>query len=259
LIVSAAILVVGVFLPLVVRIRGYAQRIDCANNLKQIALAIQNYVDTDGKFPPGTHPAKDLPIEKRLSWMVEIAPFVENDHISWWSHHSESWDSPGNRFLLEDHTVFLCPSGPRMRDGYTSGLTHYVGIAGVGTDAATYPLEDDRIGIFGYDRQVTIKDVKDGLGNTMIIMETSRENGPWAAGGPSTLRGVDPDDEPYFGKGRQFGGMHLRSASVFEKRSWITNCAMCDASVRGVRIDADPNIIKAAATIAGGELFGCDW
>jgi hypothetical protein len=255
LVVFVVVLAVGIFLPLVLRIRDASARLDCSNNLKQIVLAVQNYHDTYDKFPPGTHPSKDLPIEKRLSWMVEIRPFVENDHISWWSHHSESWDSPGNRFLLEDLTVFLCPSGPRMRQAFQSGLTHYVGNAGVGKDAATYPLDDKRIGFFGYDRQVSIKDVIDGLGNTIMVMETAHENGLWAAGGPPTVRGYDPDDAPYFGRQQQLGGMHLYSSGFFSRRLPSCNFGIGDGSVRFVDPAVDPQILQSCFTIAAEDNY----
>jgi hypothetical protein len=259
LVVFAILLVVGVFLPIVVRLRDTSARMDCANNLKQIVLAVHNYQDTYGWFPRGTHPSPSLPPEKRLSWFVEIAPFVEADNVPWWSHENESWDSPGNCFLRIDRQVFLCPSGKTLRSPSTLGLTHYVGIAGVGADAATYPMGDTRIGMFGYDRQVTIKDVTDGLTNTLMIMETRRENGPWAAGGPPTIRGIDTTDEPYIGPHHQFGGMHRNGSRVFGRLPFASNCAMGDASVRRISAEIDPRILEKAATIAGGDLFGQDW
>jgi hypothetical protein len=249
---TAVIVVAGLVVSFIARVRGAAQRIQCSNNLKQIVLAVQNYHDTYGKFPPRTHPSNEIPIEKRLSLLFEIVPFIESDNIYSRAKKDESWDSFANRHLTEDHWVYLCPAGPRMRHGFQSGLTHFVGNAGLGPDAATYPVGDKRNGFFGYDRQVTLKDVTDGLGNTIMIMETSRENGPWAAGGPATLRGFDPEDMPYFGQERQLGGMHMWSSNFFSKRFPSFQCGLGDGSVRFLNPSIDPQLLEASFTIAGG-------
>jgi hypothetical protein len=251
----AVLLVAGLVVSFIARVRGEAERIKCSNNMKQIVLAVQNYHDTHGKFPPGTHPSQELPIERRLSWLFEIVPYIEADNLYSRSKTDESWDSFANRHLTVDYMTFLCPAGPRMRYGYQSGLTHYVGNAGLGPDAATYPVGDMRNGFFGYDRQVSIKDVTDGLGNTIMIIETARENGPWAAGGPATLRGFDPDDEPYFGKDGQLGGMHKGSERFFGRRQPFCTVGLGDGSVRFLKPSIDRQLLESVFTIAGEDGF----
>src|SRR5207245_11572060 len=80
---------------------------------------------------------------------------------------------------------------------YEVAATDFVGIAGIGLDAADYSDKDPelakKLGIFGYDRVTKVADIKDGLENTILMLQIpSAYKSPWIAGGGSTLRGV-PD------------------------------------------------------------------
>jgi prepilin-type processing-associated H-X9-DG protein len=68
-------------------------------------------------------------------------------------------------------------------------------------------------------------------------------NGSWLQGGPATVRGLDPAQQPYLGPGRQFGGIHLGAG----------NFAFADGSVRAISESINPKIFEALSTIAGGE------
>src|SRR5438552_106174 len=77
LVVIAIIAVlIGLLLPAVQKVREAANRLACANNLKQISLAVHNYHDAYAKFPPVRVS------NNHASWFVLIMPFLEQENIS---------------------------------------------------------------------------------------------------------------------------------------------------------------------------------
>jgi hypothetical protein len=139
-------------------------------------------------------------------------------------------------------------------------LTAYLGVAGVGADAPDLPAGDSRAGAFGYDRRTPLAAIKDGTANTLLVFESARDNGPWARGGPATVRGLDPGDRPYLGTGRPFGGTHFTENGVFRRgKSLGCQAAMADGSVHFFQEKVAPEVLEALATIAGGEEIPEGW
>src|SRR5262245_45498381 len=94
LVVLAIIAVlIGLLLPAVQKVREAAARIQCANNLKQIALAAHNFHDTHQKLPTGAHLpvfVGNRPTGGTNLW-VELLPYFEQDNL-----HNK-WDDTDNR------------------------------------------------------------------------------------------------------------------------------------------------------------------
>jgi hypothetical protein len=246
------------------KVRSIAAQMSCQQNLKHLGLAIYGYDSAYDHFPSGTISNPGLPPEQRLSFHAILAPYIECGSLHRQLVTTEPWDSPTNVSVTANYSPrdYRCPAWSGAQGSLPTGHlspTNYVGVAGVGADAATRPADAPGIGIFGYDRTVKAKDVKDGLDNTAMLFETSRDVGPWIRGGPSTVRPVDLDDTPLAGVGRPFGGTHFQTSWAIPNRKEPFNMAFANAAVRVVMPGVDPSVLAALATIAGGEELPAEW
>lgn len=224
----------------------------CTNNLRQMGQAVQGYSEhNDHYFPPGTVPNPALAPRQRLSWQAAILPYLpaagtagkkSSSSGKKWAEEidfKEAWDAPANSGLRHNVLPLLCPTFAHELGPDQVGLTSYVGIAGVGDDAATLPRDDARAGFFGYDRLLRASDIPARLDATLSAVETMLDNGPWLAGGSPTVRGVPREGDRYIGKEAAFGGLHRPGA----------NALWADGSVRLVTEKIDPELFRSQARI----------
>ncbi len=248
---TSLVTLAGVGAVIVVYLNVRANRAGCINNLRQLGMGTLRYSDAHAdNFPRAALPNANLPPEERLSWVAGLLPYlgeVEVVHkrygdLSDKIDRKQGWAAPANATALNAPlTVCLCPSHPHFDPRHRPGLTHYVGLSGVGPRAAFLPTESGRAGIFGYDRRVRVEDLIAGRSCTMLLVETAHENGPWLAGGHPTVRELAPDETHYVGLGRPFGGLHPGGLNVL----WA------DASVRWTSDRAPADDFRALATLAG--------
>lgn len=190
-------------------------------------------------FPAGTVAQDDLAPAQRLSWIAAL--IAANDPAGPQPAWDRPWNDPANaRFVRRQQPAWLNPLLENVVSGDRYPATHFVGVAGVGDDAAALPADHPRAGIFGHDRHVSRDDVGDGLANTMLVAGVEKRLGAWAAGGEATVRGFTA--ESYIGGPDGFGtgeadGMHV---------------LMADGSVRTVSRETDPALIRRMAAMNDG-------
>lgn len=259
-IMASVVVLIGLFLPATRRVRGPANRILCTNNLKQLMMALDSYESTGGpslylstsdlnvparpRFPPGCFGPGAAP-EERHSWMVALLPHLEQQRVyqqfDLTKGYTENLSPAQTRFK-----TLLCPSS--KGEATSDAVTHYVAMSGIGHDAAKQPAGAVGNGFMGYERLTSTAMIEDGTANTIALMETRVNPGPWARGGSATLRGFDPATMSLTGADQPFGGWHSGAMPV----------AYADGSVRNLPYSTDPKILASLITIAGGELLPQD-
>lgn len=214
-----------------------ARAADQANH-HRIAVSLSGFAKAEGHFPAGAASGTLLPPETRLSWLATMLPYLE--HRDW---HRElqfgySWNSPQNRPVTQRRLepVVNPALGPSATEaGFP--VTHYVGVAGVGPDAAELHEDDPRAGLFGYARTRRLDQLPDGSSHVLATLGVSGRLGPWAAGGEATVRGLT--QRPYF-EGPDGFGSGQPDAMLG---------SMADGSVRFFSKNTDPEVLEQLATI----------
>ncbi|HWY86555.1 MAG TPA: DUF1559 domain-containing protein, partial [Gemmataceae bacterium] len=216
-----------------------------------------------GNYPPGAFHRKGSDTKRfirepmqRVSWMAALLPFLGQESLFGKINFNLSWRDPGNWAPAGTMVAqFLDPTYPsssyfltRLDLPFDAAATHFVGIAGVGLDAADYdpadPATINKRGLLGYEKGMSLEEVRKGhgLANTMLMIQVPYDSmtgvTAWMAGGGSTLRGVPEKNSvaPFVTK--------------FKDRSG-TFALMADGSVRFVDQNVSDEVFKAMAAARG--------
>jgi prepilin-type N-terminal cleavage/methylation domain-containing protein len=126
-VIAIIAILVGLLLPAVQKVREAASRIQCSNNLKQLATAVHNFHAAQGKFPPNNIYTYD-PTGPNWSWLANLLPFLEKDNLYRAANIGGSIPNNINQSLPQIATrinLFLCPSDPNAFSGPVSHLSNF--------------------------------------------------------------------------------------------------------------------------------------
>lgn len=237
------LLCTGVGIPGVQKLKEASKRMVCSNNCKQISISVENYCSVMGSYPTATMPNEQLKVDQRFSWQFSIVPYIESDNIFGRADKSKAWDDEKNHYSTQlAHHAYSCGY---VRDSKSNSFnTTYIGITGVGTESVNFPLEHPDAGIFGLDRKVKPSDVEHPS-STLLILETLT-GGPWAQGGYSTVRGIEPSNT--FSATSPFGSTHPSGGSYFTPLYGV-NAGFADRSVRFVKHTIDQMVLDSLARL----------
>lgn len=286
LVVIAIIAVlIGLLLPAVQKVREAAARSRCSNNLKQLALGVHNFHDTNG-FLPATRTGNG---GQFVTWAVLILPFIEQDAVY------RQFNQAGLAFRAAPAaareaqiSTYFCParrSPPQIvpasadRDG--GGFPAASGTAG--DYAVCVGNMHNATGLGGIDAsngaffrgdmgpRITLVTITDGTSQTLFIGEKHVRRG-------NELR--DRDVSPIGGDGAIFNADNVRTfVRLAGGANWalartqddpsnekfgsmhpgVVQFGMGDGSIRSLRTITPNAILTALATRNGGEVIADDF
>jgi len=286
-------ILIALLLPAVQAAREAARRMQCTNNLKQIALAMHNYHSAVGSLPyaaNGRYPG---------TWYLAILPYLEQTSIyDQYDRTVYYWSEPNLTLIKQRLDMFTCPSD-RPSTWKSNGICKYNYAANLGNTSSHRKPEWHGVtfftGPFHSEPQVSwgiedievfrIADIKDGTSNTLMIGELRQGQNEndlrgltwWGPGCGLTTHFPPNTTEPDYldcGWGTQcaahanvvpewpcaeasaLSGDTPLNFSARSRHPGGVNSALCDGSVRFVSDSVNLTTWRSLGTIDGGEVLG---
>lgn len=200
-VIAIIAILIALLLPAVQQAREAARRTQCKNNLKQLGLALHNYHDTYGKFPPSEiHTNAFLTSgnndwgNSAGTWVLFLMPYYDQATVYNTIDFSLRYDATqnsggnpvGNRDALgNNYATLLCPSNPVGVNNKNSNLFQVIHYFAVGWGTGEPPGGRARHrwaadqpnnglvnrGVMYYNSSTSMKDITDGTTNTIAIGE----------------------------------------------------------------------------------------
>jgi prepilin-type N-terminal cleavage/methylation domain-containing protein len=266
-------ILMGLLLPAVQKAREAAARIQCANNLKQLGLAMHHYHDSHGSLPPSR-----VFVGGGATWAVLILPFIEQDNLY------RQWNV-ALRYYLQTPLArttpvktYFCPTRRTSSSGIVlsisgdvpsnvPGGTHLPGALGdyavvvdrTGHDTPEEMSCPNMTGAFQSVRGYRLADFTDGTSNSLLVGEKhvpqdklghgwwdcSTYNGDYAscsvrAAGINFPLTTNPRDS-----GWKFGSMHTQ----------VVMFCFADGHIQSLPDRINPLTLEYLGTRNGGEVI----
>jgi prepilin-type N-terminal cleavage/methylation domain-containing protein/prepilin-type processing-associated H-X9-DG protein len=210
-VIAIIAILIGLLVPAVQKVREAAARLSCTNNLKQIGIALHNYHDSRGSFPPGyidgnmnPDSTPDHDVGPGWGWAALLLPYIEQDNV----YNQIDFNQPVgmgsngaiSRVALK---IYQCPSDPNQENFavYDSTFTNpiatvahanYVGCNGwiecfngaggnpgsAGNDGLPGPSGSAGVGLFYRNSHNRMASVSDGTSSTIFVGERSSNHSP---------------------------------------------------------------------------------
>lgn len=292
-VIAIIAILIALLIPAVQKIREAAARTKCANNLKQLALAVHAYHDAYKKVPPSGkdnvynwNTNKAEAGDQTWSWIARVLPYIEQAQLA------RTYDIPNSTMASAEAgmaaviPLLLCPTAPPWENPSTDwintgwsavsmGLTNYRGVSGSnwgkngGSSFTTaFPLSDPIYGLDGLDagngifyrtsgrRTLRLNMITDGTSNTFMIGESYHTIDKHTGGWPMSnyVHGTCAIPLNYPDSSSTYTHWQDRY-SFHSMHPGGANFALADGSVRFIDESIDLDTYRAMSTIRNGETL----
>ena len=288
-VIAIIAILIGLLVPAVQKVREAANRMACANNLKQIGLALHGFENTRGKFPPGAvigpFPEAGVTTSAQHGVFPFLLPHLEQQPVWNQYHLAVSFNDWANQQAVTTQLRILqCPSAEPDRlatevdhpnswsGGRKSACSDYHGIAWMDQALAKPPLSlidpvGNYEGILTQNRMVRVAEITDGLAYTILVAEVAGRPMRWQAG--RLVPGIYSDGASWAALGLLHGqgstpngDSHLgpcainctNDREVYSFHPGGANTVFADGSVHFLRASIDIRIFARLVTRAGDEV-----
>ena len=258
-------ILIALLLPAVQASREAARRIQCANNLSQIALAVQNYNMAHFVYPPGTIDEEGPIVNEAKgyhhNWISQMLPYMEQTalhrHIDF---DAGVYDESNDQVRHTHMSAFRCPSSPVYRTEL--GVTSYAGCH----DPTETPIDEDNNGVFFLNSAVHYEEITDGSAHTIFVGEKliDEENSlGWMSGTRASLRNTGTEINAAFPRRNRDGS--VKPAEADQGKSFVggfgshhpggADFAFGDGHVRFLSETIEPELLQQLGHRADGKLI----
>ena len=281
-VIAIIAILIGLLLPAVQKVRAAAARMSCANNLKQIGLALHGYHDRTNAFPPGYYDLAPWPQGDKgpgWGWASYLLSDLEQGNLQRQINYDQSAGASPASVRTAFLKVFQCPANPNsattftVNDGGANSWQLATGsyVACNGNDGVDDNSTPPHTGAFVRGvRGFRIADITDGLSNTFFVGErcTTMSWSTWVGAVPGALDPSVRSPGDFSGASALVlghCGPHLPNDGIVTDADAMSSGHTAgvqflfgDGSVRLVNNGISQTVYNALATRAGGEVVNGD-
>ncbi|MBX3444582.1 MAG: DUF1559 domain-containing protein [Planctomyces sp.] len=291
LVVLAVIgILAALILPAVQSARETARRTQCKSQLKQLGLALHNYIDAHRMHPISWGIRRTVADTRNASWLAMILPYLDQQPL----YASIDFSAPLNPNNLAPAATpvvtFLCPSDSTdavRRDRalaqefpaeFPAAVTSYRGVGGSNWLAGVFKRSEpqgrhaEEVNAFGYGNGIfsggnldpnfwgpptptRLRDIRDGSSNTIAVGESVADWCPYSwwfwHNWPNGTTAIPLN---YCAKDPTCAGDWTMNLGFHSRHAGGGHFLFADGSVSFLNESVDRGVYHALATIDGGEV-----
>jgi prepilin-type N-terminal cleavage/methylation domain-containing protein/prepilin-type processing-associated H-X9-DG protein len=287
-VIAIIAILIALLVPAVQKVRESAARVQCQNNLRQVAIGIHSFHDVKKTLPRNSNPnwVGYGNSDRSWSWLAAVLPFIEQEPLfkaigspnPLTANLNVAFDAVPAAYATQV-SLYLCPSdsssaAPRTDRANTSlacGMTNYRGVSGSNWAWGTYIVAGPSGNTNGLDAgdglffrsdggsgglgatRVTIQGIGDGSSNTFMVGEDIPECNTHCGWPNSNYANGTCAIPLNFQNVVANAGDWPHRYSFRSRHSGGANFAFGDARVVFIQDSIDINLYRALATRAGLE------